>query len=91
MCGMHSAPCTAAALPDLSCMAHPQEGRIPEGVLAGITAQVLAGLTYLHRHKHTVRSQCPTYPDFNPHCPRTTHAAPQLSILGLCRCADAHN
>ena len=31
-----------------------QEGRIPEDVLSAITAQVLQGLSYLHRHKHTV-------------------------------------
>lgn len=38
-----------------------QEGRIPEGVLAGITEQVLAGLSYLHRHKHTVSASIPSH------------------------------
>jgi hypothetical protein len=33
-----------------------QRGRIPEDVLSAITAQVLQGLSYLHRYKHTVRA-----------------------------------
>ena len=38
-----------------------QEGSIPEDVLSAITAQVLQGLSYLHRHKHTVSASLPLH------------------------------
>ena len=36
-----------------------QVSRIPEDALSAITAQVLQGLSYLHRYKHTVRCSIP--------------------------------
>lgn len=53
-----------------------QRGSIPEDVLSVTTAQVLQGLSYLHRYKHMVititSSKC---------------CAPAVAIVGICRCS----